>query len=135
MKIDNKWIHSRLTWASWSIIKLKFLCLLTLQGSTPRVLRLGENPGCPCGGTHVSDISDIISMKVHIQYTQSQVDIFPFCCLHDSLYSPCRFSDHTDENKERNDQSFLHHCILIPVYKKTSQGNLSIRLLVKTMNS
>ncbi|KAG5398494.1 hypothetical protein IGI04_020308 [Brassica rapa subsp. trilocularis] len=34
------------------------------KGSTPRVLRLGENPGCPCGGTHVSDISDIISMKI-----------------------------------------------------------------------
>ncbi|CAH2053539.1 unnamed protein product [Thlaspi arvense] len=34
------------------------------KGSTPRILRLGENPGCPCGGTHVSDISDIISMKV-----------------------------------------------------------------------
>ncbi|CAN8269233.1 unnamed protein product [Cochlearia groenlandica] len=34
------------------------------KGSTPRILRLGENPGCPCGGTHVSDISDIVSMKV-----------------------------------------------------------------------
>ncbi|VVA97886.1 unnamed protein product [Arabis nemorensis] len=34
------------------------------KGSTPRILRLGENPGCPCGGTHVSDISDIISMKI-----------------------------------------------------------------------
>ncbi|KAF3609600.1 hypothetical protein DY000_02050370 [Brassica cretica] len=34
------------------------------KGSTPRVLRFGENPGCPCGGTHVSDISDIISMKI-----------------------------------------------------------------------
>uniref|UniRef100_A0A1J3HUQ7 Alanine--tRNA ligase n=1 Tax=Noccaea caerulescens TaxID=107243 RepID=A0A1J3HUQ7_NOCCA len=34
------------------------------KGSTPRILRLGENIGCPCGGTHVSDISDIISMKV-----------------------------------------------------------------------
>ncbi|CAA7034482.1 unnamed protein product [Microthlaspi erraticum] len=34
------------------------------KGSTPRILRLGENIGCPCGGTHVSDISDIVSMKV-----------------------------------------------------------------------
>ncbi|KAL1220169.1 putative alanine--tRNA ligase, chloroplastic/mitochondrial [Cardamine amara subsp. amara] len=34
------------------------------KGSTPRIIKLGDNPGCPCGGTHVSDISDIISMKV-----------------------------------------------------------------------
>ncbi|XVF38715.1 hypothetical protein REPUB_Repub20aG0125700 [Reevesia pubescens] len=34
------------------------------QGSNPRILKLGDNPGCPCGGTHVSDISEIISMKV-----------------------------------------------------------------------
>ncbi|KAK9179340.1 hypothetical protein WN943_028539 [Citrus x changshan-huyou] len=34
------------------------------QGSTPRIVKLGDNPGCPCGGTHVSDISEIISMKV-----------------------------------------------------------------------
>ncbi|KAJ4722193.1 Alanine--tRNA ligase [Melia azedarach] len=34
------------------------------QGSTPRIVKLGDNPGCPCGGTHVSDISDIISVKV-----------------------------------------------------------------------
>ncbi|XP_022722458.1 uncharacterized protein LOC111279710 [Durio zibethinus] len=34
------------------------------QGSTPRIIKLGDNPGCPCGGTHVSDISEIISMKV-----------------------------------------------------------------------
>lgn len=35
-----------------------------LQGSTPRIVKLGDNPGCPCGGTHVSDISEIISVKV-----------------------------------------------------------------------
>lgn len=35
-----------------------------IQSSTPRILKLGDNPGCPCGGTHVSDISDIISLKV-----------------------------------------------------------------------
>ncbi|XP_010551066.1 PREDICTED: uncharacterized protein LOC104821773 [Tarenaya hassleriana] len=34
------------------------------KGSTPRIIKLGDSPGCPCGGTHVSDISDIISMKV-----------------------------------------------------------------------
>lgn len=34
------------------------------QGSNPRILKLGDHPGCPCGGTHVSDISEIISMKV-----------------------------------------------------------------------
>lgn len=34
------------------------------RSSTPRILKLGDNPGCPCGGTHVSDISDIISLKV-----------------------------------------------------------------------
>ncbi|GAV74897.1 tRNA-synt_2c domain-containing protein [Cephalotus follicularis] len=34
------------------------------KGSTPRIVNLGGNPGCPCGGTHVSDISEIISMKV-----------------------------------------------------------------------
>ncbi|XP_024022653.1 uncharacterized protein LOC21406297 isoform X2 [Morus notabilis] len=33
------------------------------KGSTPRILRLGDYPGCPCGGTHVSDISDIISVS------------------------------------------------------------------------
>ncbi|KAK7363584.1 hypothetical protein VNO77_05731 [Canavalia gladiata] len=32
--------------------------------STPRILRIGDNPGCPCGGTHVADISDIIQIKV-----------------------------------------------------------------------
>ncbi|XP_052206336.1 uncharacterized protein LOC127810819 isoform X2 [Diospyros lotus] len=34
------------------------------KGSTPRIVKLGDNPGCPCGGTHVSDISEIVSMKV-----------------------------------------------------------------------
>uniref|UniRef100_A0A1D1YHN7 Alanyl-tRNA editing protein AlaX-L n=1 Tax=Anthurium amnicola TaxID=1678845 RepID=A0A1D1YHN7_9ARAE len=35
-----------------------------LKGSTPRIVRLGNNPGCPCGGTHVADITDIRSLKV-----------------------------------------------------------------------
>ncbi|XP_050216178.1 LOW QUALITY PROTEIN: uncharacterized protein LOC126667252 [Mercurialis annua] len=34
------------------------------KDSTPRIVKLGSLPGCPCGGTHVSDISDIKSMKV-----------------------------------------------------------------------
>ncbi|XP_027332746.1 uncharacterized protein LOC113847701 [Abrus precatorius] len=33
--------------------------------STPRILRIGDNSGCPCGGTHVVDISDIIQIKVY----------------------------------------------------------------------
>ncbi|KAJ0092643.1 hypothetical protein Patl1_25076 [Pistacia atlantica] len=34
------------------------------KGSTPRIVKLGDKPGCPCGGTHVSDITEIVSMKV-----------------------------------------------------------------------
>ncbi|XAR57089.1 Alanine--tRNA ligase [Bertholletia excelsa] len=34
------------------------------KGSTPRIVKLGDNPGCPCGGTHVSDVSEITSIKV-----------------------------------------------------------------------
>ncbi|KAL5785231.1 hypothetical protein ACOSQ2_007623 [Xanthoceras sorbifolium] len=34
------------------------------KDSTPRIVKLGNSPGCPCGGTHVSDISKIVSMKV-----------------------------------------------------------------------
>jgi len=34
------------------------------QESTPRIVRIGDNPGCPCGGTHVADISDIVQIKV-----------------------------------------------------------------------
>ncbi|GMY27723.1 Alanine-tRNA ligase, archaea [Fagus crenata] len=32
--------------------------------STPRIVKLGNSPGCPCGGTHVSDLSEIGSLKV-----------------------------------------------------------------------
>ncbi|XP_043708288.1 alanine--tRNA ligase [Telopea speciosissima] len=32
--------------------------------SSPRIVKLGENLGCPCGGTHVVDISEIGSLKV-----------------------------------------------------------------------
>ncbi|CAL0330656.1 unnamed protein product [Lupinus luteus] len=34
------------------------------KGSTPRIVTIGDNPGCPCGGTHVADISHIIKIKV-----------------------------------------------------------------------
>lgn len=34
------------------------------KSSTPRIVKLEGNPGCPCGGTHVSDVSEIISLKV-----------------------------------------------------------------------
>lgn len=34
------------------------------QDSTPRIVKFGEYDGCPCGGTHVSDISIIGSLKV-----------------------------------------------------------------------
>lgn len=32
--------------------------------STPRIVKIGDNPGCPCGGTHVYDISEILSITV-----------------------------------------------------------------------
>ncbi|CAA6654269.1 unnamed protein product [Spirodela intermedia] len=34
------------------------------KDSNPRIVRVGSNPGCPCGGTHVADIADIGSFKV-----------------------------------------------------------------------
>ncbi|XP_059632728.1 uncharacterized protein LOC132275285 [Cornus florida] len=34
------------------------------KGSTPRIVKLGDNPGCPCGGTHIPDISEIMNLKV-----------------------------------------------------------------------
>ncbi|GAB2222852.1 hypothetical protein Drorol1_Dr00016982 [Drosera rotundifolia] len=34
------------------------------KDSTPRIVKIGDNPGCPCGGTHVVDISDINGIKV-----------------------------------------------------------------------
>ncbi|KAK3160183.1 hypothetical protein QOZ80_1BG0056280 [Eleusine coracana subsp. coracana] len=34
------------------------------KDSTPRVVRFGDYPGCPCGGTHVADISVINNLKV-----------------------------------------------------------------------
>ncbi|XP_008805752.1 alanine--tRNA ligase 1 [Phoenix dactylifera] len=34
------------------------------KGSTPRIVKFGDHPGCPCGGTHVADIANIRSLKV-----------------------------------------------------------------------
>ncbi|KAG0605519.1 hypothetical protein M758_9G065400 [Ceratodon purpureus] len=34
------------------------------KDSCPRIVCLGEHPGCPCGGTHVSEISEIGEVKV-----------------------------------------------------------------------
>ncbi|XP_057806035.1 uncharacterized protein LOC131020984 [Salvia miltiorrhiza] len=34
------------------------------KDSTPRIVQLGQTLGCPCGGTHVGDISEISSLKV-----------------------------------------------------------------------
>ncbi|XP_050120481.1 uncharacterized protein LOC126597713 isoform X2 [Malus sylvestris] len=34
------------------------------KDSTPRIVKLGDSLGCPCGGTHVSDISEIKSITV-----------------------------------------------------------------------
>jgi Ser-tRNA(Ala) deacylase AlaX len=39
------------------------------QESTPRIVQIGDNPGCPCGGTHVLDISDITKIKVCNPFT------------------------------------------------------------------
>lgn len=41
------------------------MMMYTLQESTPRILTIG-GLGCPCGGTHVADISEIGSIKVSI---------------------------------------------------------------------
>ncbi|GJW62562.1 alanine--tRNA ligase [Tanacetum coccineum] len=41
--------------------------------STPRVVKLGDFPGCPCGGTHVSDISDLVNIKVTQMRTKKGV--------------------------------------------------------------
>ncbi|CAM0878868.1 unnamed protein product [Alopecurus aequalis] len=34
------------------------------QDSTPRIVKFGEYPGCPCGGTHVANVADIGNLKV-----------------------------------------------------------------------
>ncbi|XP_010914420.1 uncharacterized protein [Elaeis guineensis] len=34
------------------------------KSSTPRIVKFGDHPGGPCGGTHVADIANIRSLKV-----------------------------------------------------------------------
>ncbi|KAL8195728.1 hypothetical protein R6Q57_025481 [Mikania cordata] len=43
------------------------------KGSTPRIVKLGDFPGCPCGGTHVSNISDLVNIKVTQMRTKKGV--------------------------------------------------------------
>ncbi|KAI7746323.1 hypothetical protein M8C21_030574 [Ambrosia artemisiifolia] len=43
------------------------------KGSTPRIVKLGDFPGCPCGGTHVSNISDLVNVKVTQMRTKKGV--------------------------------------------------------------
>ncbi|XP_048497400.1 uncharacterized protein LOC104884372 isoform X7 [Beta vulgaris subsp. vulgaris] len=43
------------------------------KDSRPRIIKLGENLGCPCGGTHVRDISEIRNMKKN-----ELMETFPF---------------------------------------------------------
>ena len=40
--------------------------LMFWQDSTPRIVKFGEYPGGPFGGTHVADVSIINSLKVII---------------------------------------------------------------------
>ncbi|KAH7513355.1 uncharacterized protein LOC107433272 isoform X1 [Ziziphus jujuba] len=47
------------------------------KDSTPRIVKLGETPAYPCGGTHVYDISDITSITVsHIRTKKGLTKIF-----------------------------------------------------------
>lgn len=47
-----------------SVKNLMKIMMLVVQDSWPRIVCLGENPGCPCGGTHVADIAEIGDVKV-----------------------------------------------------------------------
>lgn len=45
-----------------------------MQDSSPRIVKLGDFPGCPCGGTHVTNISDLVNIKVLV--TIDQIFVF-----------------------------------------------------------
>lgn len=49
-----------------SLINIVCDLMFSWQDSTPRIVKFGDNPGGPCGGTHVADISIINSLKVVI---------------------------------------------------------------------
>ncbi|XP_002964659.2 uncharacterized protein LOC9654974 [Selaginella moellendorffii] len=34
------------------------------KDSSPRIVRIGDHTGCPCGGTHVDDVSSLTGLKV-----------------------------------------------------------------------
>lgn len=59
-----------------------------VQDSTPRIVKLGDNPGCPCGGTHVSDISEIMSITVSICLHQHSYEMIFYI---KNLYGYVRF--------------------------------------------
>ncbi|WOL02867.1 hypothetical protein Cni_G11586 [Canna indica] len=47
------------------------------KDSTPRIVKLGDHPGCPCGGTHVADIANIKSLMVtHIRTKKGFTKVF-----------------------------------------------------------
>jgi hypothetical protein len=46
------------------IINIVCDIMFSWQDSNPRIVKFGDNPGGPCGGTHVADISIINSLKV-----------------------------------------------------------------------
>jgi alanyl-tRNA synthetase len=45
--------------------------MFSWQDSNPRIVKFGDNPGGPCGGTHVADISIINSLKVIVFFCQA----------------------------------------------------------------
>lgn len=55
-----------------SVKNLMETMTLMMQDSRPRIVCLGENPGCPCGGTHVADISEIGDVKV-VHFTSCEI--------------------------------------------------------------
>lgn len=48
------------------LINIVRYLMFSWQDSNPRIIKFGEYPGGPCGGTHVADISIINSLKVII---------------------------------------------------------------------
>lgn len=64
-----------------------------MQGSTPRIVKVGDFPGCPCGGTHVSNISDLVNIKVHVTIVKIFIksnEYNNFRCLQQNEYTSLR---------------------------------------------
>lgn len=56
---------------NWRLLYLFYDILVfhkNIQDSSPRIVKLGDHPGGPCGGTHVEDIANIRSMKVSLTW-------------------------------------------------------------------